>query len=144
MANWAWIITVFFRSHRQATKVKIWCNCFMHRVPCEAGSLYSALRCLSIVANYFLPAPQSEDVATQRQLATSYSNENRMQSKRNASLSWFSFCKQAVRIIYTSIEFLLQEFLSLFAIIFLKGKISRILYSLKSSSKSCQAILMLK
>lgn len=43
----------------------------MHRVLCEAGSLYSVLRCFSIVANYFLPAPQKEDAATQKELAIS-------------------------------------------------------------------------
>lgn len=67
----------FFRSHGQGTKIKIWCNCLMHRDPYEAGSLYTVLRCFSIVANYFLPAPQNEDVATQRQLATSFSYDNR-------------------------------------------------------------------
>lgn len=58
----------------------------MHRVLCEAGSFYSVLRCFSIVANYFLPAPQKEDVATQKELAINYSYENRQQSGRNKTL----------------------------------------------------------
>lgn len=74
---------------------------------------------------------------------------NRLQNERIANVSLFlirvcSFCKQTLRILYTSLGFVFQEFLSHSATILLKEKFSRVLHSLKFSSVSLQVILALK
>lgn len=119
----------FFRSHKQETKIKIWWNCLKHDL-FHTVSLWNwkLAQCFKMPLNcreLFSSCTMEWRCWHTKAVSNKLQSLNRLQSETIANLSLFlvrvcSYCKQTFRILYTSLGFVLQEFLSPSATILLK------------------------